>query len=326
MSELIRIEHLTKHFAVRSGLLHRSAKVVHAVDDVSLRIMRGQTFGLVGESGCGKSTLGRLVLRLIMPTAGSVYFEGRNLLGLTKKELRNLRRDMQIVFQDPFGSLNPRFTVERIIGEPMKVHGTAKGSEMKSYILQLLEKVGLKPEHARLYPHMFSGGQRQRIAIARALATSPKFMVLDEPTSALDVSVQARILNLLQDLRREFSMTYLFISHNLSVIDHAANRVGVMYLGKIVESADARDLFASPRHPYTESLISAVPVPDPDAIFEGGAVKGDVASAVDPPRGCRFNTRCPHKQDMCVEEDPELVEIDKGHLVACHLVREARQD
>jgi oligopeptide/dipeptide ABC transporter ATP-binding protein len=197
---------------------------------------------------------------------------------------------------------------------------------MKSYILQLLEKVGLKPEHARLYPHMFSGGQRQRIAIARALATSPKFMVLDEPTSALDVSVQARILNLLQDLRREFSMTYLFISHNLSVIDHAANRVGVMYLGKIVESADARDLFASPRHPYTESLISAVPVPDPDAIFEGGAVKGDVASAVDPPRGCRFNTRCPHKQDMCVEEDPELVEIDKGHLVACHLVREARQD
>ncbi len=318
---LLRVKDLVKHFPIKGGLLNRTVDKVHAVDGVSFDLAAGETLGVVGESGCGKSTTGRCILRLIEPTSGEVWFEGKNVIQAGKDELRALARDMQIIFQDPYASLNPRMTVSAIVGEALTIHKLARTpQDYDERIVQLLETVGLSPDHMRRYPHEFSGGQRQRIGIARALAVSPKLIVCDEAVSALDVSIQAQVINLLEDLRTEFSLTYIFIAHDLSVVEHISHRVAVMYLGRIVEIAPAQLLYTNPLHPYTEALLSAVPIPDPKVKRKYIMLQGDVPSPIHPPSGCHFHTRCPIAQKpLCNTEAPALKQSGAGHWVACHL-------
>lgn len=310
--KLVEVKNLVKYFPIEG-----SDDVVKAVDDVSFEILSGETLGLVGESGCGKSTVGRCVLRLYEPTSGEVSFEGNNIVGMPNSEMQALRREMQIIFQDPYASLNPRLTIQSIVSEPLKIHKIGNSSEQKDRVAELLRKVGLDPNYMRRYPHEFSGGQRQRIGIARALALNPKLIIADEPVSALDVSVQAQVVNLLQDLQAEFGLTYLFISHGLAVVEHISNRVAVMYLGKIVEVADARTLYENPLHPYTKALLSAIPIPDPKQKRERIVLQGDVPTPINPPSGCRFRTRCPWAIEDCARIEPELREIQPNHFAAC---------
>jgi oligopeptide transport system ATP-binding protein len=310
--QLVNVRKLVKHFAVEG-----SDDVVRAVDGVSFEIFRGETLGLVGESGCGKSTVGRCLLRLIEPTSGEIDFEGRDVLKLGKTELREMRRQMQIVFQDPYASLNPRMKVGDIVGEPLVIHKVGTKKERNDRVAELLKRVGLDPDYRKRYSHEFSGGQRQRIGVARTLALNPKLIVADEPVSALDVSVQAQVVNLLQDLQKEFGLAYLFISHGLAVVEHISNRVAVMYLGRIVEVATAAELYARALHPYTQALLSAIPIPDPKQKRERIVLQGDVPTPINPPSGCRFRTRCPIAIDECARIDPELREVSAGHTVAC---------
>ena len=315
--ELLRVENLVKYYPILGGVFLKEVASVKAVDGVSFTVDKGETLGLVGESGCGKTTLGRALLRLEEPTSGSVYFNNENILDYNPQQLRSLRREMQIVFQDPFSSLNPRKTVAHIIGEPLLVHGMGNRKARNERVLDLLEVVGLRKEHMRRYPHQFSGGQRQRIGVARALALNPKLIVCDEAVSALDVSIQAQVINLLKDLQEEFDLTYLFISHDLSVVEHISDRVAVMYLGKIVESTSSEKLYQKPLHPYTQALLSASPLPDPRASRNRIILKGDVPSPIDPPPGCRFHTRCLFAREVCRKREPEYREVDKDHWVAC---------
>ncbi len=316
---LIEVRSLKKYFPIRKGLLQREAGRVHAVDDVTFAVREGETLGLVGESGCGKSTLGRTIVRLLEPTAGAVVFEGRDISSLGTRALRPLRRQMQMVFQDPYASLNPRKRVGSIIGTPMKIHGVER-SERRQRVQELLGTVGLSPEHYNRFPHEFSGGQRQRIGVARALALRPKLIVADEPVSALDVSIQSQMLNLLDDLQKELRLTYIFIAHDLGVVRHVSNRIAVMYLGKLVELAPAEELYQRPIMPYTEALLSAVPIPDPDLSQkrERIVLEGDVPSPINPPSGCRFHPRCRYMTDICREVEPPLTDYGHGHLAACH--------
>jgi len=316
---LLSVRNLKKYFPIRRGILSRVAAYVRAVDDISFDINKGETFGLVGESGCGKTTAGRAILRLIEPDAGQIRFDGADLLKLDSGELRRKRRDMQIIFQDPYASLNPRMTIRAIVGEPFAIHGLASGSQRDEQVAYLLKTVGLDPSVMNRYPHEFSGGQRQRIGIARALALKPKLIVADEPVSALDVSIQAQIINLLADLQNQFSLTYLFISHAIPVIEHISTRIGVMYLGKLVEVGTSEQICLSPKHPYTQALLSAVPIPDPTARKQRILLKGDVPTPINPPSGCRFHTRCPIAVDRCKVEEPPLRPLDQGRLAACHL-------
>lgn len=318
-NNMLAIKDLVKYFPVRSGFLSRVRNWVHAVDNVSLCITEGETLGLVGESGCGKTTLGRCVMRLIEPTRGEIWFKGYDMMRLTKRELREARRYMSIVFQDPVGSLNPRMLVKDVIGEPLVVNHVVKGQDVEKRVTELLDVVGLNQEHMWRLPHEFSGGQRQRITIARALALNPSFIVLDEPTSALDVSVQSQILNLLQGLQRKLGLTYLFISHNLDVISYLSDRIAVMYLGKIVETGETRKVYEKPFHPYTEALMSAIPVPDPSHATQEIILQGEIPSPIRPPTGCRFHTRCPQAYAPCTQKEPELKMVEDGRFVACHL-------
>jgi oligopeptide/dipeptide ABC transporter ATP-binding protein len=317
---LLSVAKLVKHFPVRAGIFGRNNGAVRAVDGIDFDVAEGETLALVGESGCGKSTTGRMILRLIEPTAGSIAFEGHDLLALDPAGLRARRRALQIIFQDPYTSLNPRMTVGQMLAEPLALHGLAVGRE-RARVTELLSLVGLSAQHAQRYPHEFSGGQRQRIGIARALAAEPRLIVCDEPVSALDVSIQAQVVNLLTDLQRRLGLSYLFIAHDLAVVKHIAARVAVMYLGRIVEYTDKRSLFATPRHPYTQALLSAIPIPRPAARRQRIILEGEVPSALDPPSGCRFRTRCPHARARCAEEDPPLIP-DAGHATACHFWRE----
>ncbi|MDV2582503.1 ABC transporter ATP-binding protein [Alkalibacillus haloalkaliphilus] len=316
---ILEVNNLKKYFDVKGGVFGRKVGEVKAVDDVTFTVNEGEILGIVGESGCGKSTTGKALLRLIEPTEGEVKFEDQDITQLDDESMRKLRRDMQIIFQDPYASLNPRHTVEKIVGEPLLVHGMKSAEERKKRVKELLEVVGLRSFHASRYPHQFSGGQRQRIGIARALANNPKLIICDEPVSALDVSVQSQILNLMSDLRDEFNLTYIFIAHDLSVVKHISDRVGVMYLGKLVELADKDELYENPKHPYTQALLSAVPVADPDVIGDRVILEGDVPSPSNPPTGCPFHTRCPAAMDICSEVKPEFKEDSDQHYVACHL-------
>ncbi|MEC4679314.1 MAG: dipeptide ABC transporter ATP-binding protein [Nitrospirota bacterium] len=319
---LLQVTGLKKYFPVRSGLFSRVSAWVKAVDDITLHVNHGETLGLVGESGCGKTTVGRSILRLMEPTAGEIRFEGEDVLALKPRELRQARRRMQIIFQDPYSSLNPRMTIGSIVSEPLRIHKIAKGQELQDRVNELFMKVGLRPEHQSRYPHEFSGGQRQRVGIARALALNPKFIVCDEAVSALDVSIQAQILNLLRDLQEEFHLSYLFITHDLNVVQYLADRIAVMYLGKLAEVAPAEDLFATPKHPYTQALLSANPVPDPTVVSQRMILSGDVPSPLTPPSGCRFHPRCPEVMDVCKTTDPPLITIgspERDHQVWCHL-------
>ena len=319
LAPMMEVLGLKKHFPVKKGLLRRTVGHVFAVDGVSFSIAAGETLGLVGESGCGKSTLARTVLRLIEPTEGTIKLDGNDITRLGKSELRPYRREMQIIFQDPFSSLNPRMSAGDIVGEPLMVHHIARARERGERVAALFERVGLRPAQMRSFPHEFSGGQRQRICIARALALNPKLIVGDEPVSALDVSIQAQVINLMMDLQRERKLSYLFIAHDLAVVEHISHRIAVMYLGKIVESADKRTLFANPLHPYTEALLSAVPIPDPRVKRKRRVVEGDVPSPINPPSGCAFHTRCPYVEARCRSETPKLAEAAPGQWVACHL-------
>ncbi len=318
---LLKVENLYKYFPIKKGVIFsRQTGAVHAVDGISFNIYNGETLGLVGESGCGKSTTGRTILELYRPTSGSVFFEGDDLAKLKGENLRRKRRDLQMIFQDPYASLNPRMTVGQIIGEPMEIHGTYKGAAQTKRVQDLLQLVGLNGAFANRYPHEFSGGQRQRIGVARALALEPKLIVCDEPISALDVSIQAQVVNLLEDLQSTLGLTYLFIAHDLSMVRHISDRIAVMYLGIIVELADRNELYANPRHPYTQALLSAVPYPDPFVEEKRKRIilEGDVPSPVNPPSGCRFRTRCQYAKEICAEEKPAFREISKDHFVACH--------
>jgi len=319
MSAILDVRNLVKHFPVRRGILGGERRYVRAVDGVSFTVGSQETLGLVGESGCGKSTVGRTILRLLAPTSGEVWFRGRNILALGEEEVRSLRREMQIVFQDPFGALNPRLTVEQIVGEPLKNHGIGNRRERREKVEEALTMVGLLPEHLKRFPHEFSGGQRQRIGIARALVLRPQLVVADEPVSALDVSVQAQVLNLIARLQRELRLSIMLISHDLGVVRHISRRVAVMYLGEIVEVAPAGDLYGNPLHPYTQALLSAVPVPNPRLAKKRIVLAGDVPSPIDPPSGCRFHPRCPRRMEICPVEPPKTRQVALGHLVACHL-------
>lgn len=316
---LLRVEDLKMHFPIYRGVFQRQVGAVRAVDGVSFDVKRGETLGLVGESGCGKSTTGRTILQLYKPTAGNVYFEGRNLVKLKGEEMRQMRRRMQMIFQDPYASLNPRMTVGQLVGEPLQVHNVATGAEINDRVAHLLELVNLNPAFATRYPHEFSGGQRQRIGVARALALQPSFIICDEPISALDVSIQAQVVNLLEELQEQFNLTYLFIAHDLSMVRHISKRVAVMYLGVFVELAERDELYANPLHPYSQALLSAVPIPDPvaDAKRKRTILEGDVPSPANPPSGCRFRTRCPIAEARCAESRPEFRELKPGHFVAC---------
>ena len=318
MTALLQVRNLKKHYPIRQGLLNKQVGSVKSVDGLNFDIYEGETFGIVGESGCGKSTTGRSVLRLIEPTEGEVWFQGRNLMELSAKELRLLRPDMSMIFQDPYASLNPRWTVQRILEEPLQTHQSLRTSERKQRVQELMERVGLSSFQANRFPHEFSGGQRQRVGIARALALNPKFIVCDEPVSALDVSIQSQVLNLMQDLQEQSKLTYMFISHDLSVVKFLCTRVGVMYLGKMVELAPKRKLYANPLHPYTKALMSAVPVPNPKAKKERIVLTGEVPSAKNPPQGCAFHLRCPIATEHCRSVQPEWREADEEHWVACH--------
>jgi oligopeptide transport system ATP-binding protein len=316
---LLQVKNLVKHFPIRSGMLQRVRDHVHAVDGVSFELEAGETLGVVGESGCGKSTTGRCILRLIEPSSGEVWFEGRNVTAMDKPSLRAVARDMQIIFQDPYASLNPRMTVGAIVGEGLVIHQLATSAkEIEDRVAKLLQTVGLSPDYMRRYPHEFSGGQRQRIGIARALAVNPKLVICDEAVSALDVSIQAQVINLLEDLQQKFNLTYVFIAHDLSVVEHISRRVAVMYLGRIVEIAPSRDLYVSPKHPYTEALLSAVPIPDPTVRRKRIMLQGDVPSPIHPPKGCHFHPRCARAQAQCKVEAPLLRDLAPGHVAACH--------
>jgi oligopeptide transport system ATP-binding protein len=327
---LLDVVNLVKRFPIKGGILNREVASVRAVSDVSFQIKKGETLGLVGESGCGKSTLGRSILRLIEPTSGEVYYRGRDITKVSSEEMRRLRRQMQIIFQDPYASLNPRMTVEQILSEPLDIHGLGGSKlEKRKRIFNLMDLVGLRKETVTRYPHEFSGGQRQRICIARALAVEPEFIVCDEPVSALDVSIQAQIVNLLQDLQKELGLTYLFIAHDLKVVEHISTRVAVMYLGKIAEVAESEVLYADPQHPYTKALLSAIPIPDPKMKKERIILRGDVPSPINPPRGCYFHPRCPVVKDKCRTVWPSLYEIDgpsTEHEAACHYARKRHKD
>ena len=326
---LLSVRNLVKRFPVKGGILGREVASVKAVQDISFDIRRGETLGLVGESGCGKSTLGRCILRLIEPTSGQIFFKGQDITRLDSSEMRKLRRNMQIVFQDPYASLNPRMTIEEILGEPLIIHGLAESKEdRRKQIYELLDLVGLRRESISRYPHEFSGGQRQRICIARALSVKPEFLVCDEPVSALDVSIQAQIVNLMQDLQKELKLTYLFIAHDLKVVEHISNRVAVMYLGKIAEIAESEQLYSNPRHPYTRALLSAIPIPDPTHKNERIILQGDVPSPLNPPEGCFFHPRCPSVQERCRSERPVLEGMDPRdplHQAACHVPAEGER-
>lgn len=317
---MMDVQNLKKYFPIWGGILRRVIGWVKAVDGVSFEIKKGETFGLVGESGCGKSTVGRTILRLLTKTEGDVNYKGRDLFSLDRSELTNLRQEMQIIFQDPYSSLNPRLTVSDIVGEALKEHRITNGKETVARVRDTVEKCGLQPHHLRRYPHEFSGGQRQRIGLARALVLNPEFIVCDEPVSALDVSIQSQILNLLLDLQQDMGLTYLFISHDLSVVRHISNRVGVMYLGDLVEVSEVEKLFSNPQHPYTRALLSAIPTPNPRRKGEKILLKGSIPSPANPPEGCKFHTRCPEAKEVCKEKTPELVEIEEDHRVSCHLV------
>lgn len=316
---VLKVKDLKKHFPVKKGLLRRTVGHVYAVDGVSFEIGHGETLGLVGESGCGKSTVGRTILRLIEPTDGSIEIGGEDITHLDKGALRRYRREMQIIFQDPFSSLNPRMSAGDIVGEPLMVHGLANGKEREEQVAELFERVGLRQGQMKSLPHQFSGGQRQRIGIARALALNPQLIIGDEPVSALDVSIQAQVINLLMDLQAERGLSYLFIAHDLAVVEHISHRIAVMYLGRIVEHADKKTLFTNPQHPYTEALLSAVPIPNPEIKREKRVLQGDVPSPIKPPSGCHFHTRCPYAEERCRVETPVLKQLEPGHWVSCHL-------
>ncbi|MBK7317576.1 MAG: ABC transporter ATP-binding protein [Anaerolineales bacterium] len=319
--DLVQVEHLVKYFPVRAGLMQRVVNWVKAVDDVSFTVKKGETLGMVGESGCGKTTIGRSMLRLVEPTSGSVQYDGRDVLKLRGNDLKDVRRHMQIIFQDPYASLDPRVPIGESVMEGLHIHKIGSPQERYDLMIETLKKVGLEDYHARRYPHEFSGGQRQRIGIARALALRPNFIICDEPVSALDVSIQSQVLNILKDLQKEFGLTYLFIAHNLSVVEHISDRVAVMYLGKMVELTSRDDLFKNPLHPYTKALMSAIPIPDPKLKRQREVLKGDVPSPLNPPKGCRFHPRCPIAEKICSEQEPEFREAVSGHWVACWMVK-----
>jgi len=319
--DLVQVEHLVKYFPVRAGLMQRVVNWVKAVDDVSFTVKKGETLGMVGESGCGKTTIGRSMLRLVEPTSGSVRYHGRDILGLRGQALKDVRRNMQIIFQDPYASLDPRVPIGESVMEGLHIHNIGTRQERFDLMIDTLKKVGLEDYHARRYPHEFSGGQRQRIGIARALALRPDFIVCDEPVSALDVSIQSQVLNILKDLQKEFGLTYLFIAHNLSVVEHISDRVAVLYLGKMAELTDRDELFKNPLHPYTKALMSAIPMPDPRLKRQRVVLKGDVPSPLNPPKGCRFHPRCPIAEKICSEQEPEFREAAPNHWVACWMVK-----